>query len=344
MAIVLEDPNESRDRRMKILLDTATSAMQIQNQKQQLSQQAQELAMKGQQNQAENTINAGRYLGLSPASQGMLNKAQTESGMRSNVSPELSTPTMLGNQAFLPSQRQQNLTNTYAWNPTTGQLEQTGSVPKGSIVRNTTTPEDISNKKAAEVAETQKAFKEPEIIYLGNIADSRNTIGDLRKGLEEIGVKDPSKFGVIEEETIDSELGPVSLPARFNLVGQYAKDPKYTAMKRKLDRFFNQYRKVITGAQASFQELESLQQAVGSFKDRPGVFFANLGEIEKEMDKALNTRLDIYDDVGRDTTRVRSRYQRNAGVDLDQANKMLVSSGIDLKGGKVTGIRVKEKK
>ena len=41
MAIVLEDPNESRDRRMKILLDTATSAMQIQNQKQQLQQEQQ---------------------------------------------------------------------------------------------------------------------------------------------------------------------------------------------------------------------------------------------------------------------------------------------------------------
>jgi len=47
MAIVLEDPNESRDRRLKMLLDTATSAMQIQNQKQQMQQQA-------QQNQAEN--------------------------------------------------------------------------------------------------------------------------------------------------------------------------------------------------------------------------------------------------------------------------------------------------
>jgi len=333
------DIDESRDRRMKMLLDTVSQAAQIQNQKQQLTLQKEELAQKYQQNQVENTINAGRYLGLSPASQGMLNKSNVESGMRSNVSPELSTPTMLGGQPFLPSQRQQNLTNTYAWNPTTGQLEQTGSVPKGSIVRNTTTPEDISNKKAAEVAETQKAFKEPEITYIGNIADSRNTIADLRKGLDEIGVKDPSKFGVIEEETIDSEFGPVSLPARFNLVGQYAKDPRYTAMKRKLDRFFNQYRKVITGAQASFQELESLQKAVGSFKDRPGVFFANLGEIEKEMDKALNTRLDIYDDVGRDTSRVRKRYQRNEGIDTEAVTKALEASGVKLGGKKVASIK-----
>lgn len=48
MAIIF-DPNESRDRRIKMLLDTATQAMQIQNQKQQLEQTA-------QQNQIENSI------------------------------------------------------------------------------------------------------------------------------------------------------------------------------------------------------------------------------------------------------------------------------------------------
>lgn len=47
MAIILDNGDETRDRRMKMLLDTATTAMQIQNQKQQLSQQA-------MQNQAEN--------------------------------------------------------------------------------------------------------------------------------------------------------------------------------------------------------------------------------------------------------------------------------------------------
>lgn len=42
MAIVI-DPNESRDRRIKMLLDTATSAMQIQNQKREIQLKEQEL-------------------------------------------------------------------------------------------------------------------------------------------------------------------------------------------------------------------------------------------------------------------------------------------------------------
>jgi hypothetical protein len=44
MAIVI-DPTEGRDRRMKMLLDTATTAMQIQNHKQQLLQQQQQLLL-----------------------------------------------------------------------------------------------------------------------------------------------------------------------------------------------------------------------------------------------------------------------------------------------------------
>jgi len=42
MAIVI-DPNESRDRRIKMLLDTATSAMQIQNQKREVDLKEREL-------------------------------------------------------------------------------------------------------------------------------------------------------------------------------------------------------------------------------------------------------------------------------------------------------------
>lgn len=37
-------------------------------------------------------------------------------------------------------------TGVFSWNPTTGKLEQQASVPKGSIVRNTTTAEDMATK------------------------------------------------------------------------------------------------------------------------------------------------------------------------------------------------------
>ncbi len=43
----------------------------------------------------------------------------------------------------------QPASGVYSWNPTTGKLEQEASVPKGSIVRNTTTREDIEDKESA---------------------------------------------------------------------------------------------------------------------------------------------------------------------------------------------------
>ena len=57
------------------------------------------------------------------------------------------------------------------------------------------------------------------------------------------------------------------------------------------------------------------------------------------MDKALNTRLDIYDDVGRDTSRVRKRYQRNEGIDTEAVTKALEASGVKLGGKKVASIK-----
>jgi|GEM_PF-4208761 len=177
--------------------------------------------------------------------------------------------------------------------------------PNDKVFEENLTPEEIGARKAQE----QKLFKPKEIENLSAFADSRDTIKEIRADLESLGIKDPSKFGNIEAETIDSDFGPISIPARFNLVGQYAKDPKYTGVKRKLERFFNNYRKVITGAQASYQELQSLRQAVGDFTDRPAVFFENLSSLEGEVNRMLENRLNVYEAVGRDTSKIRDMFK-----------------------------------
>lgn len=84
MAIVLEDPNESRDRRLKMLLDTATSAMQIQNQKQQLSQQAQQNAIENTM-QAQDLSNEAKRIALADPAQNKYLRAELATQNRSRM-------------------------------------------------------------------------------------------------------------------------------------------------------------------------------------------------------------------------------------------------------------------
>ena len=49
-------------------------------------------------------------------------------------------------ELIIAKQAIQPATGVYSWNPLSGQLEQQASVPKGSIVRNTTTEDDLKTK------------------------------------------------------------------------------------------------------------------------------------------------------------------------------------------------------
>lgn len=201
-----------------------------------------------------------------------------------------------------------------------GQVEVAGSYGKrDKVFKKSLTPEEMGDRAAAVGSEQQKFFKEAEITDLKDISDTRDTLSEVRSGLEALGVKDPSQYGSIETETIDSNFGPISIPARFNLVGQYAKDPKYTAVKQKLERAFNKYRKIITGAQASEGELRILRDSFASFTNRPGVFFENLSTLENETNRMIDSRLKLYEAIGRDVSNVRDLYSK--GVSTANAEK-----------------------
>lgn len=198
-----------------------------------------------------------------------------------------------------------------------GNLSLSGSVPKSSkVFKQPLSPEQIGSREEARVSEQQKAFKEPEIQGLVDLSDARDTLSEVRSGLDSIGIKDTTKFGNVITESIDSELGPISLPARFNLVGQYAKDPKYTALKGKMERAFQKFRKVVTGAQASYQELQNLRPLIASFKDRPGVFFENLNTLEDETNRMVNNRISTYEALGRNVDKVRTLYSKKSNSQI----------------------------
>lgn len=189
-----------------------------------------------------------------------------------------------------------------------GNLKVAGSVGKRDVVKQLPQSVDqIAEKSKARADVKAQYFQEGEITDIRNLNDLKTNISTMKKDLEELGIV-PGMAGSIEEETIDSPFGPISIPARFNLAGQYMKDPKYTAVKNKMERVFQSYRKVVTGAQASDRELKMLRPLVASFKDRPEVFFANLANMEEEADTLLGSRFDMYDAFGRDTSKLRELY------------------------------------
>lgn len=189
-----------------------------------------------------------------------------------------------------------------------GNLKVAGQVGKRDVVKQLPQSVDQIAEKAKARGDVQKSyFQEGEITDIRNLNDLKTNLSTMRKDLSELGIE-LGKGGEIEEETIDSPFGPISLPARFNLASQYMKDPKYTAAKNKMERVFQSYRKVVTGAQASDRELKMLRPLVASFKDRPEVFFANLANMEEEADTLLASRFDMYDAFGRDTSKLRELY------------------------------------
>ena len=172
----------------------------------------------------------------------------------------------------------------------------------------------IPSQKERDNIIANKVFKPGEIDHMTNILDTRDTLTEVVEGLEELGISDFSDaFDVEFDEGLKSPLGPFSIPARFNLVGQFTKEPKYTALKQKLERAFQQYRKIITGAQASDKELKTLRPLIASFTDRPENFFENINSLIDENDRLFQTRLSTAGAAGRDTARFQELIDQRVG-------------------------------
>jgi hypothetical protein len=180
----------------------------------------------------------------------------------------------------------------------------------------------ILSSKEFDTMVANKIIKPQELEHLNVINESKNALEEVVSGLEDIGIKDTSELGnafSIDMEKVDNpnpllaDMGPFSLPAKFNLVGQYAKDPRYTSIKRKLERAFQQYRKVITGAQASDKELRMIRPLISSFSDRPQIFFSSINDIINENNRMIRDRLITMEASGRDVTKLKKIFKPSIG-------------------------------
>src|SRR3990167_2206612 len=84
--------------------------------------------------------------------------------------------------------------------------------------------------------------------------------------------------------------------------------PKYTALKKKIERAFQAFRSRVTGAQAATSELKLLRPLIASLKDRPEVFFQTIKDLQFEANRAGETRLDIYRRAGRDISQFQGLF------------------------------------
>ena len=150
--------------------------------------------------------------------------------------------------------------------------------------------------------------------YMGDIFNAIDTTQEILNDLSGLGIQDPSQIGNFSiPEGFWSDMGPISIPARFNLAGQYAKDPKYSALKSKIERMFQLYRIIVTGAQASDKELRALRPLIISMTQRPGVFFATANDLVSEATRNADTRLQLMESAGRDTSKIQEMLTKRKG-------------------------------
>lgn len=116
---------------------------------------------------------------------------------------------------------------------------------------------------------------------LSELSDMKSQLMDLKANFDQKG----------------SLIGPVASRLRPNLLTP-SEDVAYASQVKD---FFNQYRRVITGAAASIPELKSLLPAVPNETDWGGDFLAKIDTQIQGVDRALNNRIKLLKAQGRDT-------------------------------------------
>jgi hypothetical protein len=161
---------------------------------------------------------------------------------------------------------------------------------------------------------TQGIFSQDERQTLETIKDEYRGWSRVKGIADKLGINE-NNIGNMKFEDVMTPIGPLSIPAKFELIGQYSQDPKYTALKREIETTFQAFRKRVTGAQAGEKELVYLRNIMPSLKDNPKVFFATINNLMDGSKQAFNDKIDMYQRFGRDTSKFKDYFDEiNAPV------------------------------
>jgi hypothetical protein len=189
----------------------------------------------------------------------------------------------------------------------------------------------IPPKPVRDTMAASQKFTSEEETFLNDNIELISSIRETRAFMAEIGLtaEQFNEIGSFNYKEFTSNVGPLSLAANFNIAAKYGGDRNLIQLKGKLERMFQSYRKVITGAQASAKELNILRPLFPSATDRPGVIFDSLQTIEDETGRNIGNRIRIMDSFGRRTDNVKDLVNNKIKLDIPELNP-------EFGGGRIT--------
>ncbi len=142
---------------------------------------------------------------------------------------------------------------------------------------------EVAGIKSSAGSTKLKPLSDKQIDYLSSLDDNITIGSTLVKDIE----KSPWLVG----------------PAAGRVPGRGIVDPRYAEFKQQVGTWFDKYRKDITGASASDQELSRLEANRPNEKDSPSQFAAKVRAIEKVASDVRNRHLKTLERAGRDVRR-----------------------------------------
>jgi hypothetical protein len=163
--------------------------------------------------------------------------------------------------------------------------------------------------KGFQVATPEQIKNVPE--KLVTAADTGDKMIKLRplSAVQTKAISDIDNALAIQQDALtmmkDSGLKPDPVTGRIPVVGDvinvFTKKPEWQEWQAKVDRAFQMYRKIVTGAQASDKEIARLVPLMPTSKDKdPEVYTRKALSVLEEMSKSREIILNVYEGVGFD--------------------------------------------
>jgi len=161
-------------------------------------------------------------------------------------------------------------------------------------------------KEVWDLKVSQGKWDASEIEHMQKIAQEKTAWQGVKNQMIALGLTEEElgNSGNIIWETVGSPMGPLSVPARIDWVGQFSQDPRYAALRASIEQAFQAFRLRVTGAQASDKELARLRPVLPSLKDRPKVFWARIDALDNQAQESWDSRVNLYKRFGRDTSQI----------------------------------------
>lgn len=150
---------------------------------------------------------------------------------------------------------------------------------------------------------------------LSELKDNLDQMKRLREGFE----ANKGAIGPLDSRFKTDKLPDAgAIHPALGVLTPFSLSTSEAVYKKDVEDFFNQYRKIITGAAASMPELKGLLKAIPTSGDRQDVFAGSMDMHIEKVQKAISNRLNLLEAQGRDVSDLRMALgleEEDSGVD-----------------------------